>query len=114
MNFTGGGERVTVSKLQVGLLGSARQLQRDLDRIAGRADTNTPSGLHYVLQGASQIHKAKRASWKPKEGSLNTSLFPGFCKYLFLPSPLEPTSIRFSISFPYYMSQLTSLGLFLL
>ena len=46
------GERVTVAKLQVGLLGSARQLQRDLDRIAGRADTNTPSGLHYVLQGS--------------------------------------------------------------
>lgn len=42
---------MTVAKLQVGLLGSARQLQRDLDRIAGRADTNTPSGLHYVLQG---------------------------------------------------------------
>lgn len=44
------GEKVTVAKLQVGLLGSARELQRDLDRIAGRADTNTPSGLHYILQ----------------------------------------------------------------
>lgn len=40
-----------MSKLQVGLLGSARSLQRDLERIAGRADTNTPDGLHYVLQG---------------------------------------------------------------
>ena len=38
-------------KLQVGLLGSARGLQKDLERIAGRADTNTPDGLHYVLQG---------------------------------------------------------------
>ncbi|KAK9819848.1 hypothetical protein WJX72_003190 [[Myrmecia] bisecta] len=45
-----GGERVAVAKVQVGLLGSARGLQRDLDRIAGRADTNTPEGLHYVLQ----------------------------------------------------------------
>lgn len=46
------GERVTVAKLQVGLLGSARTLQKQLDRIASRADTNTPSGLHYILQGA--------------------------------------------------------------
>jgi hypothetical protein len=44
-------ESVTVAKLQVGLLGDARRLQRQLDRIAGRADTNTPSGLHYILQG---------------------------------------------------------------
>lgn len=46
-----GAGRATVAKLQVGLLGSARSLQRDLERIAGRADTNTPDGLHYVLQG---------------------------------------------------------------
>lgn len=38
-------------KLQVGLLGTARSMQRDLDRIASRADTSSPSGLHYVLQG---------------------------------------------------------------
>ena len=44
-------DSVTVAKLQVGLLGDARRLQRQLDRIAGRADTNTPSGLHYILQG---------------------------------------------------------------
>ena len=44
-------QSVTVSKLQVGLLGDARRLQKQLDRIAGRADTNTPSGLHYILQG---------------------------------------------------------------
>eukprot|EP00887_Chlorella_sp_A99_P006111 scaffold22.g6111.t1 len=36
--------------LQVGLLGSARQLQRDLERIAARADTSSTSGLHYILQ----------------------------------------------------------------
>lgn len=48
------GERVTVAKLQVGLLGSARTLQKQLDRIASRADTNSPSGLHYILQGALQ------------------------------------------------------------
>ncbi|EIE25239.1 DUF1517-domain-containing protein [Coccomyxa subellipsoidea C-169] len=42
--------RVTVAKLQVGLLGSARSLQKQLDRIASRADTNSPSGLHYILQ----------------------------------------------------------------
>lgn len=41
---------VTVAKLQVGLLASARGLKRDLERIAAKADTSTPSGLHYVLQ----------------------------------------------------------------
>ena len=37
---------------QVGLMGSARELQRDLERIAARADTDSPAGLHYILQGA--------------------------------------------------------------
>lgn len=41
---------VTVAKLQVGLLANARGLKRDLERIAAKADTSTPSGLHYVLQ----------------------------------------------------------------
>lgn len=36
---------------QVGLLGMARTLQQDLDRIAAQADTTTASGLHYVLTG---------------------------------------------------------------
>jgi hypothetical protein len=44
--------KVTVAKVQVGLLGSARQIQRDLERIASRADTESPQGLHYILQGA--------------------------------------------------------------
>lgn len=45
-----GEERVAVAKLQVGLLGSARELQRDLERIALTADTDGPEGLAYVLQ----------------------------------------------------------------
>ncbi|KAK9821264.1 hypothetical protein WJX74_005064 [Apatococcus lobatus] len=45
-----GGDRVAVSKVQVGLLGSARQLQRDLERMTRKANTNTPEGLHYLLQ----------------------------------------------------------------
>ena len=45
------GERVTVAKLQVGLLGSAKSMKRDLERIADRANTDSPSGLHYILQG---------------------------------------------------------------
>ncbi|GAB4823858.1 hypothetical protein N2152v2_010904 [Parachlorella kessleri] len=42
--------RVTVAKVQVGLMGSARQIQRDLERIASRANTSSPQGLHYILQ----------------------------------------------------------------
>ena len=53
-----GGERVSVAKLQVALLGSARSLQRELDRLADRADTTTPEGLHFVLQGAALIGRA--------------------------------------------------------
>ncbi|XP_010277329.1 PREDICTED: uncharacterized protein LOC104611801 [Nelumbo nucifera] len=42
-------QKTSVLKLQVGLLGMARSLQRDLDRIAQNADTSTSEGLSYVL-----------------------------------------------------------------
>ncbi|XP_047153238.1 uncharacterized protein LOC124824776 [Vigna umbellata] len=42
-------DKTTVLKLQVGLLGMGRTLQRDLNRIAEVADTSTPQGLHFVL-----------------------------------------------------------------
>ncbi|XP_042518271.1 uncharacterized protein LOC122092043 [Macadamia integrifolia] len=42
-------QKTSVLKLQVGLLGMARSLQRDLDRIAETADTSTSAGLSYVL-----------------------------------------------------------------
>eukprot|EP00262_Sarcandra_glabra_P012074 TRINITY_DN302_c0_g1_i1.p1 TRINITY_DN302_c0_g1~~TRINITY_DN302_c0_g1_i1.p1 ORF type:complete len:402 (-),score=50.31 TRINITY_DN302_c0_g1_i1:342-1547(-) len=42
-------QKTSVLKLQVGLLGMARSLQRDLDRIAEVADTSTTEGLNYVL-----------------------------------------------------------------
>ncbi|KAK9071578.1 hypothetical protein SSX86_008006 [Deinandra increscens subsp. villosa] len=43
-------EKTSVLKLQVGLLGMGRTLQRDLNRIAEAADTSTPEGLSFVLQ----------------------------------------------------------------
>ncbi|KAL9263365.1 FLUCTUATING-LIGHT-ACCLIMATION protein 1, chloroplastic-like protein [Drosera capensis] len=42
-------EKTTVLKLQVGLLGMARSLQEELNRIARAADTSTPQGLNYIL-----------------------------------------------------------------
>ncbi|XP_051144864.1 uncharacterized protein LOC127260891 [Andrographis paniculata] len=42
-------EKTSVLKLQVGLLGLARSLQKDLNRIAETADTSSSEGLHYVL-----------------------------------------------------------------
>eukprot|EP00249_Psilotum_nudum_P004776 c18274_g1_i1 orf=767-2011(+) len=42
-------QKTSVLKIQVGLLGMARSLQRDLDRLADRANTSTPEGLHLVL-----------------------------------------------------------------
>ncbi|KAK4424688.1 hypothetical protein Salat_1662400 [Sesamum alatum] len=44
-------ERTSVLKLQVGLLGLGRSLQKDLNRIAETANTSTSEGLHYVLTG---------------------------------------------------------------
>ncbi|KAJ0014227.1 hypothetical protein Pint_20558 [Pistacia integerrima] len=44
-------EKTSVIKLQVGLLGMGRSLQKDLNRIANTADTSTPEGLSYVLTG---------------------------------------------------------------
>ncbi|KAI3979749.1 hypothetical protein MKX01_013844 [Papaver californicum] len=43
-------QKTTVIKLQVGLLGMARSLQKDLNKIAEVADTSTPAGLSYILQ----------------------------------------------------------------
>jgi uncharacterized membrane protein len=41
---------VSVARLQVGLLASARELQADLDKIARTADTSSSQGLSQVLQ----------------------------------------------------------------
>ncbi|KAL6142787.1 hypothetical protein ACLB2K_061063 [Fragaria x ananassa] len=44
--------KLSVVKLQVGLMGEARSLQRDLNRITETANTSTSEGLSYVLKGA--------------------------------------------------------------
>ncbi|KAB8331201.1 DUF1517 domain-containing protein [Scytonema tolypothrichoides VB-61278] len=44
---------VSVTRLQVGLLGSARGLQAELNHIAETADTNSPQGRAEILQEAS-------------------------------------------------------------
>jgi uncharacterized membrane protein len=46
----GATDRVAVLRLQVGLLGLARELQQDLNSLAERADTSSPAGLQRVLQ----------------------------------------------------------------
>nr|KAJ0219868.1 hypothetical protein LSAT_V11C200073490 [Lactuca sativa] len=43
-------EKTSVLKLQVGLLGTGKSLQKDLNQIAETADTSKPEGLRYVLQ----------------------------------------------------------------
>jgi len=42
-------ESMSVCRIQVGLLGMARDLQKDLDQMADKADTSTDAGLHYLL-----------------------------------------------------------------
>lgn len=51
------------SPAQVGLLGSARELQQDLERISSRADTESPEGLHYILQGGWRALLGSAAGW---------------------------------------------------
>ncbi|AFY74985.1 putative membrane protein [Synechococcus sp. PCC 7502] len=46
----GTANNITVSKIQIGLLASARQLQKDLNRLAMEADTNTSDGLALLLR----------------------------------------------------------------
>ncbi|KAL4532424.1 hypothetical protein Ndes2437B_g02830 [Nannochloris sp. 'desiccata'] len=53
------GERLSVAKVQVGLLGTARDLQKDLERIAAKADTSSSRGLHFVLQENCAFFDAK-------------------------------------------------------
>jgi uncharacterized membrane protein len=45
--------KVSIAKLQVGLLSEARELQTDLNRIAETANTNSSEGLAQVLQETS-------------------------------------------------------------
>ena len=45
-----GGDQIAVVKVQIGLLGMARQLQLDLEDIAEKADTSSMEELHYVLE----------------------------------------------------------------
>jgi uncharacterized membrane protein len=67
------GERLSVAKVQVGLLGTARDLQKDLERIASKADTSSSRGLHYVLQ----------------ETVLSLMRNPNYCVYGFAKSGVE-------------------------
>ena len=48
----GGSTKVSVAKVQVGLLATARELQPELNRLALTADTSTASGRAKVLQEA--------------------------------------------------------------
>ncbi|KAK3280844.1 hypothetical protein CYMTET_11337, partial [Cymbomonas tetramitiformis] len=47
--YDGDDPGMSVIRVQVGLLGIARDLQLDLERIADRADTDSEEGLHYIL-----------------------------------------------------------------
>ncbi|MCF2972286.1 DUF1517 domain-containing protein [Synechococcus sp. Nb3U1] len=45
--------QVTVAQVKVGLLASARQLQKDIDMLALESDTQSPEGLSQLLQNVS-------------------------------------------------------------
>ncbi|XP_023770259.1 agglutinin-like protein 5 [Lactuca sativa] len=48
-------QKTSVLKLQVGLSGNIRSVQKDLNRIAEKADTSCPEGLSYILQETTRV-----------------------------------------------------------
>lgn len=50
LGYSAPSSKISVAKVQVGLLAQARDLQQDLNRIASTADTGTPAGRAKVLQ----------------------------------------------------------------
>ncbi|CAI9271888.1 unnamed protein product [Lactuca saligna] len=48
-------QKTSVLKLQVGLSGNVRSMQKDLNRIAEKADTSCPEGLSYILQETTRV-----------------------------------------------------------
>ena len=50
LNVGGDKKGYAVAQVQLGLLGSARLVQRDLDKIAMSADTNSRNGLYNLMQ----------------------------------------------------------------
>ncbi|MBV5259728.1 DUF1517 domain-containing protein [Synechococcus moorigangaii CMS01] len=50
LGYSAPSSKISVAKVQVGLLAQARDLQQDLNRLASTADTGTPAGRAKVLQ----------------------------------------------------------------
>lgn len=61
---------VTIAQLQVGLLASARDLQEDLRRLAGTADTSNATGLQRVLQETTLVLLRHPDLWVYANGEL--------------------------------------------
>ncbi len=65
--------KVTVAKVQVGLLAEAKELQKELNELAQRADTGTPSGRAKVVQEASLSLLRHPEYWVYATGEANVS-----------------------------------------
>ncbi|KAJ4828207.1 hypothetical protein Tsubulata_040702 [Turnera subulata] len=69
-------EVTSILKLQVGLMGSAVSLQRDLDRICESSDTSSREGLSYLLRGATSALLKHQQYWISGHSSVITSYSP--------------------------------------
>ncbi|CAI5931580.1 unnamed protein product [Closterium sp. NIES-65] len=82
-------QRSSVVRLQVGLLGTARKLQRDLDQMASRADTGSQEGLHSILQASPYLtahaffFSSPLLPFLPSETVLALLRNPDYCIYGF-------------------------------
>jgi len=65
--------KVTVAKVQVGLLAEAQELQKELNELAQKADTGTPSGRSKVVQEASLSLLRHPEYWVYATGDTNVS-----------------------------------------
>ncbi len=66
---------VSIAQLQVGLLASARELQQDLRRLAGSADTGSSGGLQRVLQDTTLAMLRQPDLWVYANGELGQVAF---------------------------------------
>ena len=75
----GGGDSekgYSVAQVQIGLLGSARLVQRDLDKIADSADTSSRNGLYALMQVRAKWIRARTRELLQNRRRLTTTTSP--------------------------------------
>jgi len=77
--FFDGGDKVSVAKIQVGLLATAASIKKDIEKQANRTDTSDPESLHFFLQEVvlSLLRNQPKCIYGYSEGKIVTGLDRG-------------------------------------